>query len=144
MKNDTTLSLHFLNLKPDQQDALRQLPQTLLDTLKSNNITPPSCIQLTQETSDGYTAHLFVREETLQELESDLKTLDESQVHKKYGPNFVTFFTAIFPDGNQADIRVCTDSDRDSNQLWTEAILVNTSGVEIDCTDTEEGLLSIE
>lgn len=83
MKNDTTLSLHFLNLKPDQQDALRQLPQTLLDTLKSNNITPPSCIQLTQETSDGYTAHLFVKEETLQELESDLKILDESQVHKK-------------------------------------------------------------
>jgi hypothetical protein len=60
-----------------------------------------------------------------------------------FGEDETVSLTAKFEDGNEIDVKICGvqyDEDATTNKPWTEAVLFDSNGSEILCSDVEEEL----
>ena len=95
--------------------------------------------------------NLFTLEATIEIPQSEVKYLtkllqeepkDESEC---LGEDETISYTAHFADGNEMDVKVCgvqyREGEGETNTAWSEAVLFNSNGCEIGCSDAGDDLL---
>lgn len=93
--------------------------------------------ELSFENTITYHAQVIVPESVCSLLDMYLNATTEDEFQAE---DNTLSYTAIFPDGVQMDVKCCGAQDEAS---WTEAVLFNSAGCEIGCSDPEDEFFGV-